>query len=300
MRIGIGVDGSTVDTAVEGTRRAAADGFSSVWFSNIFGADGITLCAIAGREVPEIEVGTAVVPTFPRHPHAMAQQAITAHAATGGRFVLGIGLSHQVVIESMFGLSFDKPAAHMREYLAVLLPLLRDGAVSYEGERYRVQATLERVGTSDQGPPVMLAGLGPVMLKITGSLTDGTITWMTGPKTIASHIVPTLEEAAVAATRPAPRIVCGLPICVTDDAAGAREQASKLFQVYGQLPSYRAMLDREGAAEPADVSILGDEEHVASVVRGLADVGVTDFVAVPAGTREEVARTRELLRSLSQ
>ena len=298
MRIGIGVEGSTVDSAVEGVRQAKADGFASAWFSNIFGADAITLCAIAGREVDGIELGTAVVPTYPRHPHAMAQQAMTAHAATGGRFVLGIGLSHQIVIESMFGLSFDKPAKHMREYLAVLLPLLREGNVAFEGEQYRVQATLDRIGSPAGGPTVMLAGLGPVMLKLTGSLTDGTITWMTGPKTIASHIKPSLDEAAVEATRPAPRIVCALPICVTDDPAAAREQAAKTFQVYGQLPSYRAMLDREGAEGPADVAIVGSEDQVLDGIDQLREAGVTDFNAAVFGNDDDVARTRELLKTL--
>jgi F420-dependent oxidoreductase-like protein len=298
MRIGIGVDGSTVDKAVEGVRQAKADGFASAWFSNIFGADGITLCAIAGREVEGIEVGTAVVPTFPRHPHAMAQQAITAHAATGGRFVLGIGLSHQVVIESMFGLSFDKPARHMREYLGVLLPLLREGSVSHDGDLYTVQATLDPIGSPAGGPKVMLAGLGPVMLTLTGSLTDGTITWMTGPKTIASHIKPALEAAAVEAHRPAPRIVCGLPICVTDDPDGARETAAKAFQVYGQLPSYRAMLDREGAAGPADVAIVGPEDQVLDGIDQLREAGVTDFNAAVFGDPDQVARTRALLQTL--
>jgi 5,10-methylenetetrahydromethanopterin reductase len=292
------VDGSTVDKAVEGVRQARADGFASAWFSNIFGADGIMLCAIAGREVEGIEVGTAVVPTFPRHPHAMAQQAITAHAATAGRFVLGIGLSHQVVIESMFGLSFDKPARHMREYLAVLLPLLREGAASHAGDLYQVQATLDPIGSPTGGPSVMLAGLGPVMLKLTGSLTDGTITWMTGPKTIASHIKPSLEEAAVEANRPAPRIVCGLPICVTDDPDGARETAAKAFQVYGQLPSYRAMLDREGAGGPADVAIVGPEDQVLDGIDQLREAGVTDFNAAVFGDPDHVARTRELLTTL--
>ena len=298
MRIGIGVDGGTVESAVQGTKQAKDDGFASVWFSNIFGADAITLCAIAGREVEGIELGTAVVPTYPRHPHAMAQQAITAHAATGGRFVLGIGLSHQVVIEGMFGMSFDKPARHMREYLDVLLPLLREGKASHTGEHYNVQATLETVGMPPGGPSVMLAGLGPVMLKLAGSLTDGTITWMTGPKTIASHIKPALEEAAVEATRPAPRIVCALPVCVTSDEAAARELASKAFAVYGQLPSYRAMLDREGAAGPADVAIVGTPDQVLDGIDQCPPPPPPHFNAAIYGNPDEVAATRDLVKTL--
>ena len=142
MDIGIGIGGQTVDEVVAQAQRAGAEGFASAWTANIFALDAITTLAIAGRAVPGLHLGTAVVPTFPRHPHAMAQQAMTAWDATGGRFTLGIGLSHQIVIETMFGLSYDKPAAHMREYLAVLLPLLRDGNVSFDGDLYRVHAPL--------------------------------------------------------------------------------------------------------------------------------------------------------------
>src|SRR3954447_26831267 len=146
MKIGVGVGGRTIDDLVEQARRVADDGFTSAWTANIFGLDAITALAIVGREVPGLHVGTAVTPTFPRHPHALAQQAITAWDATDGRFTLGIGLSHQIVIESMFGLSFEKPAVHMREYLAVLLPLLRDGNASFDGDLYRVHAPLDRIG----------------------------------------------------------------------------------------------------------------------------------------------------------
>ena len=292
MRIGTIVEATDLDSAVAGVRRAADDGFASAWFTQMFSFDAITVCAIAGRDVPGIEVGTAVVPTFPRHPTAMAMQAVTASLATGGRFNLGIGLSHQMVIEGMLGLSFDKPARHMREYLEVLLPLLRDGKVDHDGELFKVHAPVDGMGSTP--PPVLVAALGPAMLQVAGELTDGTITWMTGPKTLADHIVPSITKA-----RPKPpRVVAALRTCVTNDPDDARERIGKAVSFYGQLPSYRAMLDREGAAEPKDVSIVGDEEHVASVVRGLADIGVTDYVAVPAGTPEELARTRALLTSL--
>jgi F420-dependent oxidoreductase-like protein len=226
----------------------------------------------------------------------MAQQAASAQDATGGRFVLGIGLSHQVVIESMLGMSFDKPARHMREYLSVLMPLLRDGAVSFQGELYAVRANLERPAGA---PPVLVAALGPTMLRLTGEMADGTITWMTGPRTLSEHIGPAVREAAAAAGRPDPQVVAGLPVCVTDNPDGAREQAAKMFEVYGQLPSYRAMLDREGAAGPADVALVGDEDTVAAAVRGLADGGVTEFNAAVFGSREERRRTHEVLAGLA-
>lgn len=299
MKIGLGIGGRTIAEAVANAQEAEADGFSAVWFSNIFGLDAMTACAAAGLSTDRIELGTFVVPTFPRHPHAMAQQASSTNDAAGGRFCLGIGLSHQVVIEMMFGLSFASPAKHMEEYLAVLLPLLREGKVSFSGDVYRVNANLEANGAPNP-PSVVVAALGPKMLQLTGASADGTATWTTGVKTLGDHIVPTITRAAEAAGRPAPRIIAGLPVCVTDDADAARELAAKTFAVYGTLPSYRAMLDREGAATPGDIALVGDEEAVAKQVDALADAGVTDFGASLYGSPEEVGRGRALLQELSR
>jgi F420-dependent oxidoreductase-like protein len=277
--------------------RAAADGFSSAWMANIFGLDAITALAVSGRPVPGIELGTAVVPTYPRHPGALAQQALTAQVALDGRFNLGIGLSHQIVIEGMFGYSFDKPARHMREYLAVLVPLLREGKASFAGET--VSASIGLSGPFHEKPvPVLLAALAPRMLELAGRVADGTILWMTGPATVRDHVVPRITEAAQAADREAPRIVCTLPVCVTDDEGAARERADTIFAIYGQLPSYRAMLDKEGAAGPSDVAILGDEASVRQQIEDLASVGVTDFVAAEFASGADAERTRALLVDL--
>lgn len=298
MKIGIGLGGRTIAEAVASAQRAEADGFAAGWFSNIFGLDAMTACAAAGLGTERIELGTFVVPTFPRHPHAMAQQASSTNDAAGGRFCLGIGLSHQVVIEMMMGLSFAQPAKHMDEYLAVLLPLLREGKVSFAGDVYKVNANLEANGAPNP-PSVVVAALGPKMLQLTGTNADGTATWTTGVKTLGDHIVPTITKAAEAAGRPAPRIIAGLPICITEDPAAARELAAKQFAVYGTLPSYRAMLDREGAATPGDIALVGDEDAVAKQVAELADAGVTDLNAAPYGDAGQVERTRALLVQLA-
>jgi F420-dependent oxidoreductase-like protein len=293
MRIGTFVDGRDVEAVVSGVRRAKDDGFSSAWFTQMFTFDAIALCAIAGREVPGIDLGTAVVPIYGRHPVNLAMQAMTAQVASGGRFQLGIGLSHQMVVEGMLGLSYEKPAQHMREYLETLVPLLRDGKVDRQGETVSARAPLMVEDASP--PPVLVAALGPTMLRITGELADGTITWMTGARTLTDYIVPTINAAA--GDRPV-RVIAALRTVVTNDADEARERTGEDIAFYGALPAYRAMLDREGAADPKDVSIVGDEEHVAAAVRRLADGGVTDFVAVLAGTPEEQARTRKLLPQL--
>lgn len=295
MRIGTIVEAGSVDEAVAGVRQAADDGFDSAWFTQMFGLDAVGVCTVAGREVPGIDVGTAVVPVYGRHPVNLAMQAVTAHSATGGRFHLGIGLSHQMVVEGMFGLSYERPARYMREYLEALLTLLREGNVDRAGEVVTARAPL-MVPPPDPTPPVLVAALGPKMLQLTGELADGTITWMTGPRTLAEHIVPTITRAAGNRTV---RVVAALRTVVTDDPDGARDRTGESIAFYGSLPSYRAMLDREGAAEPKDVSIIGDEDHVAAELGRLADSGVTDFVAVPAGTPDELARTRALLPTLA-
>ncbi|MDP6977750.1 MAG: LLM class F420-dependent oxidoreductase [Myxococcota bacterium] len=299
MRIGImsgatpGPDG-TIDGLIARTQQIEKAGFSSIWMANIFGLDAITTLALVGRETERIELGTAVVPTYPRHPAAIAQQALTTQAACNGRFTLGIGLSHKLVIEDMMGLSYAKPARHMREYLSVLGPLLRGEPASFQGDEYRVNAGLDVPGASPV--PVLIAALGDLMLKIAGTLADGTILWMTGPATIESHIGPKLRDAAKEAGRPDPRIVAGLPIVVTDDEAAAREAIGKGLAMYGTLPSYRAMLDKEGAAGPADVAIVGNEASVASQLDRMADIGVTDFdAAIVAVDEKAEGRTIELL-----
>jgi F420-dependent oxidoreductase-like protein len=300
MRIGLYLNESSGTDAItkleEQIARAADDGFASAWVSNIFGLDALTALAVAGRQVPGIELGTAVVPTYPRHPAVLAQQALTAATALGGRLVLGIGLSHQVVVEKMYGYSYEKPARHMREYLSVLVPLLHGEQVDFEGETLQGHMGLSTPGAGDV--PVLIAALAPRMLRLAGEVADGTVLWMTGPKTIADHVVPSITEAASAAGRPAPRIVCALPVAVTGDKDAARARASEVFAVYGGLPSYRAMLDREGAAGPADVAIVGDEDEVRGQIGALAEIGVTDFAAATFAKGDDAVRTREFLKTL--
>ena len=300
MRLGVTIVAAPAGPDLEGlvaeVKEREAQGFASVWMPNIFGLDAITGLAIAGRETKRIELGTGVVPTYPRHPTAIAQQALTAQVASGGRFVLGIGLSHKIVIEGMLGMSYDRPARHMREYLKVLGPLLEGKPAAHQGEHYRVNAGLQFPGVPRV--PVLVAALGPTMLKLTGELADGTVTWMTGPKTIESHIAPTIREAAKAAGRPDPRIVGSFPIALTNDPDGAREVAAKVFQIYGTLPSYRAMLDREGVDGPADIAIVGDEAVLEAGIRRIRESGVTELSATIFPVDEgAVKRTTDFLVS---
>jgi 5,10-methylenetetrahydromethanopterin reductase len=278
-------------------QRAADDGFTSAWMANIFGLDALTALAVAGQGVTGIEIGTAVVPTYPRHAAVLAQQALTTALALDAPLALGIGLSHQIVIENMYGHSFDAPATHMSEYLSILLPLLDGQPAAFEGKTMRAGIGLS-TPRKERSVPVFLAAMAPKMLRLASQRTAGTILWMTGPGTVRDYIVPTMNAAAQEAGLPNPRVVCILPVCVTDDQDAARARAAKVFEIYGHLPSYRAMLDREGAAGPGDVAIVGDEDTVAGQVMELAEFGVTDFVAGEFGTGADAKRTRALLKTL--
>ncbi|MFP6681979.1 MAG: TIGR03564 family F420-dependent LLM class oxidoreductase, partial [Gammaproteobacteria bacterium] len=282
MRIGVmlGADrvAHSIEHIIDIAKRIEAAGLDNLWMANIRSHDAIMSMALAGRETNRIGVGTAVTPTYPRHPIAIAQQTLTAAAATNGRFTLGIGVSHKVVIEHMYGLSYSRPARHTREYLEILMPLLRGETVAYAGDRYHIQDIA--IETPDAKPPqVVLAALGPVMLKLAGTLADGTNTWMVGPKTMEQHIVKRITDAAATAGKPKPLVVGGFPVVITDNQDKVKAELAEQIAIYGQLPSYRAMLDREGVSGPVDLAMVGDESRVRKQIERLRDIGVTDFMA---------------------
>jgi 5,10-methylenetetrahydromethanopterin reductase len=303
MRIGVFFptkEHAPLDETVARVIEVARLGFSAVWLPQSTGFDALTVLALVGRELgpdgPGVELGTSVVPTYPRHPLALAAQALTVSAAVGGRLVLGVGLSHRVTVEHTYGLSYDRPARHMREYLDVLVPVLHDGAVDVHGETISAQAQLHVPGAP--APTLLLAALQPRMLALAGGVADGTITWCTGPVTLEQQVVPLLRAAAADAGRSGPRVVVALPTIVTDDAPRGRAAAGEQLAGYGNLPVYRAVLDAEGVDGPADISVVGDERAVTAHLERLRTVGMTDFIAIPTGTDADRRRTLDHLATL--
>lgn len=295
MNIGIFGSASTVDGLQAQVANAQELGFGSFWTPQIFDLDALTALAVITKDVPDIRVGTAVVPTYPRHPMMLAQQALTVSQISGGRLDLGIGLSHQPVVEGMWGISFDKPVGHMKDYLTILMALLHDGAISHGGDHLTSRGA---IGVRAEAPPVYVAALGPAMLKVSGRLADGTVTWMTGPVTIRDHITPTISGAAAEAGRETPQIIAAAPVCITDDRDGAVARAKEAFGFYGDLPSYRAMLDREGFENSWDIALIGSLDEVATGLQGYADAGATQVVASVYGTPDEIASTTAQLATL--
>jgi F420-dependent oxidoreductase-like protein len=291
-------DFTACDGLIERAVEAENLGFDSVWLPQVSGIDALMVLALAGGKTSHIELGTAVVPTYPRHPTVLAAQALTVQDATNGRLALGIGLSHRMVIEGAFGLDYSKPIPHTREYLTVLNELLDGARVSHEGELYRVHWQTTVPGA--KRPPVLVAALGPAMLKLCGALADGTVTWMGGVDYLRDVAVPTMTAAASAAGRAAPRFVCMVPTLLTNDVAGGKRLIEETYRMYGQIPSYRATLDRGGAGGPSDVAVLGSKEDLEAGLRAYETVGVTDFVAViPPSAGADAEATRQFIGSLA-
>ncbi len=302
MKLGINGTGlvqrASVDAVVEHARAAAADGFASYWLAEhpTGGFDALTVLTVVGSQVADLELGTAIVPTMPRHPMVLAGQTLTTDGAIGHRLTLGVGLSHAPMMAQL-GIGFDKPIRHLREYLTILMALLRTGKADYRGETLSCQAELFRA--PERPVPVVVAALGPQALKVAGSLADGTTLAWVGPKTVREHIAPRIGEAAAVAGRPAPRIIATLPVCVTDAPDAVRAAIARGLSMYGQLPSYRAMFEREGVDGPADVAIVGSEAQVRDGLEALCEAGVTDFSASEfTRTPDERADTRALLKSM--
>ena len=300
MRYGINGSGRMLTHGLVGVldhlRTAEDAGFASYWVAQVGLVDALTLLGAHGDTGSPMELGTAVISTWERHPHMLAAQALTTQALVGDRLVVGIGVNHQPHVEQSLRLPWHKPVRHMIDYLAILTDLLETGTASHQGEAWSFEG--EAAKPSPGVPKVMIAALGDQMLKVAGRRTDGTILWCVGPKTIRSHIAPVINDAASAAGRPAPAIVCSIPVWVTDDPEPARAFLASVLANYATLPSYRAMMDIEGVAGLGDLSIVGTEQFVADALGEIATTGATDFTPVPmGGNPDEEARTMAVLRS---
>jgi 5,10-methylenetetrahydromethanopterin reductase len=298
MRIGINGSDKLVqpnlDEILDDITASEQAGFASYWLAQGGLLDAVSALALAGGRTNNIELGTAVVPTWSCHPQTLAARALTAQAAIGGRFILGIGLAHKVSVEDGLRMKWERPIRHMLDYLDVLQPLLTEGNVDHDGEVWSFNGGGAR--PSNDPPKVMLAALGEQMLKIAGRRTDGTILWCVGPATLQSQIVPVISEAAEGAGRPAPSVVCSLPVWVTDDPGPAREFVGAILKDYATLPSYRAMLDIEGVQGVEEISLIGSESEVGEGLEQIAAAGATDFTGVVmGGNPEERERTRSVM-----
>jgi F420-dependent oxidoreductase-like protein len=301
MRIGLNGGASSVEKVIEQAQRAEADGFAALWYPSAVMGDPVTPMAMAGRATSSIELGTAVLQTYTTHPVLQVNRIVSAAASMGRPgFTLGIGPSHEPVIEGMFGIPYATAGRHTEEYVSIVAGLLAGEAVTFEGEELTLRGV--QALAIPQPVSVLVSALAPRLLRVAGEQADGTILWMGNARSIETHVAPRIGKAAADAGRPAPRIVAGLPVAVHDDVDEARAVAAKQFAMYGMLPNYRRILDHGGVAGPAEAAIVGDEASVAVQLQGLVDAGATDIWAAifPVGDDASGSRrrTRDLLQDL--
>ena len=308
MKLGMFISDTTPskagpDDLVENARFAEAAGLASGWVPYVpWSLDAMVALTIVGRETTNLELGTAVVPTYPFHPQAMARAALSVNAVIGGRLTLGIGPSHQSVIENMYGYSYDRAGVHTREYVEALHSAFAgSGRVEAHGDFYDF-ASIFSVPTAPPAPRLLLAALAPYMLRLAGERADGTILWLADEHALETYVYPRITAAALAAGRPAPRIVVGMPLAICDDVAEGKENAARIYSTYAQIPTYSRMLERGADPRPAEVVFVGDEATVAARLRRYAELGATDLLAAPFAWGPEkpaiFARTREFLASI--
>jgi F420-dependent oxidoreductase-like protein len=313
MRIGMfvsdtGGQRSTVDEVAELAQWVESAGLHSGWVPYLpWSLDAFVALTVAAEVTERIELGTAVVPTYPFHPMAMARGALSVNAVARGRVVLGVGPSHPSVIESMYGLSYARAASHTREYVQALRRAFeRDGQAEAHGDFFDYSSMFavpdERGGDTPPAPALMIAALAPRMLQTAGELADGTILWFADEEALRTHVVPRITKAAADAGRPAPRIVSAIPTAI-GDATEARAQAAKSFAAYSQIPTYQRILSRGAGSSAADVALVGTVDEITERLRRWADLGVTDVVAAPfpvgSDRQDSLRRTREGLAEVA-
>lgn len=276
-----------VDDAISQAKAAFAAGVRQVWLAQRFDFDSIALAGLVGAAVPGLGVGTSVVPINPRHPLILAAAAQTAQAASHGNFSLGLGLGAPAIESQAFGISSEKPIRRLREYLTVLRSIFYDGKAEFHGQE--VTANPEwPVDVPGGAPlPVYVAAMGPQALKVTGELADGTLPYLAGPRTIGDFIVPTITKAATDAGRPQPRVIAIVPVVIDDDADAARSLAAEELAFYATVPSYQAVIEREGVSGVADLAVVGSAESVSRALLAYRDAGATDIVLTTLRTKQD-------------
>ena len=299
MRIGLALDGSTdLTTLLAAAEAAASAGFPAVWLSDVGGWDPLTVAALVGQRTPGLQVGTAIVQLLGRHPLHLAGQALTTQAAAGGRLTLGVGPSHAPIVEQRFGLSWDRPLLQVRERLDLLGPLLAGESVDVHGETVSATGGVAAPGVS--APDVLLAAHGPQMLALAGQRADGAITIWARPELVADFIAPTVARAAVTAGRPAPRIVVGLNVTLTDDPDAARRFVAEKFAAAANMPSYRGALVRQGLVGVEDTVVVGDKAAIRSAVDSYEKAGATELIAFVTGRPSDGEGTVAALAELAR
>jgi len=275
--------GKALETAVERVKLAESLGYESVYVTHIAARDPFTVLTAYAAATDSIKLGTGVTPIYARTPVATAQTAATIDEHSGGRMVLGLGVSHRPVVEGWYGQTIDKPVREMREYLGIVRAIFR-GEDPPPGEKW--PTGFHFMGyEARQDLPIYIAGLSPAMLRLAGELADGVILWLCEPTYIREVVVPEVTKGREKAGKPLDGfdIVAAVPSAVTDDPGAAREVMRKDLTPYFHLPFYRAMIERSGFEpdlEKADpfidtLAAIGTVDEATAVIDRYLEAGAT-------------------------
>lgn len=277
----------TLSESVMRAKEAERLGYESVWVTQLPDArDAALVLAAYAAATQWVKLGTGVLPIYTRHPTAMAQMAATLDELSSGRFILGIGVSHKVTVESMWGLTLDRPVDSMREYLSIVRSSLRDGSASEDGDHFSAHWSYSGPRRSEL--PVMISALNPKMLELAGELADGVVLWMCSPRYIADVVVPHVTAGRSKAGKPLEgfEVVAAIPVCLTSDRPAGLDVFRQTVGRYASLPYYRRMMDASGFANDLgkgdvtesmldELGGVGDESKLHDVVRRYRDAGTT-------------------------
>ena len=309
-RVGLAIDGANAAAAVKTIVAAEDAGVRQIWMvqpPNL--PDTLTTFSAAAAKTSTVKLGTSIVPTYPRHPLVLAQQALGIHDLAPGRLRLGIGPSHRFIIENIYGLQHSKPLAHLREYLEVLRTALWDGKVDHHGEFFRVVATMPRTAQI----PVLISTLGKMAFQLAGQIADGAISWVCPVPYLLDTGIPALRSSALAARRSTPILVAHVPVALSEDRDSILSAGHRFLDFYAKRPFYANMFSNAGFQVTSDQTIpdalvdslviSGNEATISARLRELLEVGLDELLVTlapvsEAGEDEQQARLMHLIGRL--
>ncbi len=305
--IGVYVQETEASRMVEAIRAAEAAGVPAFWLTMGGTApDAAMVFAAAAMVTEKIKLGTSIIPTWPQHPVAMAQQALTMASLAPERFRLGIGPSHGATMEATFGIEYKRPLLQLREYLTVLTELLRNGEVEFDGKFAKTTAKL--AGPVDV--PVMASALRPASFRLCGELADGAISWVSPWAYLRDVALPALREGAASAGRPPPPLIAHVPVYLGDNEEEMLEHSRGMIARYGRLPNYRGMMDAAGFAASSEEDIdpflealvvWGSDDNLASGLRQILNEGAGEIIVHPVfGDGDRNAYNQRVFKVVSE
>ena len=309
-RVGLAVFAPTTAAAVAAIAQTEEAGIRQAWMTQGTPApDTLTLFGAALTRTSTIRLGTAIVPTYPRHPLTMAQQALALEDLAPGRLRLGIGPSHRPTIEGVYGLQMTTPLEHLREYITIVRAALWDGNVDYKGRFFTVKSTLPRTPRT----PILISALREGAFHLAGELADGAISWVCPASYLLEKALPALKAGAEKSQRPAPPLVAHVPVALSEERTAVQAAARQQLGRYGRLPFYASMFADAGFPVSADGTISdalidnlvvsGNETTIVERIHELLHAGLDELLIMPitvAHAEDEQIRLRQLIGQLGQ